>query len=128
MRLEYESEEIREQVLEIHKLYPRLHELYMLAVTKLKSFDYDDLKLYIEKELARSANSKQIKYLPEEEAYEYRIPPHCKSGVLRMLFVVEDDYWTICIKKVWTKGTKSSPKKRRENEKNRRQRDCNRSS
>lgn len=97
-------------------------------LTKLKSFDYEDLKLFIEEELARSKNSKQIKYLPDEEAYEYRIPPHCKNGVLRMLFVVEDDYWTICIKKVWTKGTKPSPQKRRDNERKKRQRNSNRSS
>lgn len=120
MRLEYESEEVRQQAMEISEKYHWLYELYTLAVTKLKSFDYDELKLYIEDELGKSENSKKIKYLPDEKAYEYRIPPHCKNGVLRMLFVVEDDYWTICVKKVYTKGTKSSPKKRRENEKKRR--------
>jgi hypothetical protein len=113
MKLSYESEDVHQQVIEISKLYPKLYELYMLVFTKLKSFEYTDLELHIREELARSANSKQIKYLPNENAFEYRIPPHCKSGVLRMLFQVEADYWTICIKKVWTKGTKSSSKKER---------------
>lgn len=113
MKLYYESEDVHQQVIEISKQYPKLHQLYMLVLTRLKTFDFTDLELHIGEELARSANSKQIKYLPNEDAYEYRIPPHCKSGVLRMLFQVEDDYWTICIKKVWTKGTKSSPKKER---------------
>jgi len=126
MKPDYESEEVRKQVIEISKQYSHLYELYMLVITKLKKFDFDDLKLHIEEELAKSANTKQIKYLPDEEAYEYRIPPHCKSGVLRMLFTVEDDYWTICIKKVWTKGTKSSAQ-RREDEKKDNHRNSNRS-
>lgn len=128
MKLVYENEEIHKQVVEISKLYPKLYALYMLVVSKLKSFEFADLEHYIKEELGKSANSKQIKYLPDEKAYEYRIPPHCKSGVLRMLFVVEDDYWTICINKVWTKGTKSLPQKRRDNEKKRRHRNRNRSS
>lgn len=113
MILYYECEDVHQQVIEISRLYPKLYELYMLVFRKLKTFDFAELEFHIQEELAKSANSKQIKYIPSENAYEYRIPPHCKSGVLRMLFVVEDDYWTICIKKVWTKGTKNSPKKER---------------
>lgn len=127
MKLDYESEEVRKQVEEISRQYPRLYNLYSLVITKLKLFEYEDLKLHMKEELAKSADSKQIKYLPDEKAYEYRIPPHCKSGVLRILFEVEDDYWTICIKKVWTKGTKSSAK-RREDEKKRNHRNSNRCS
>lgn len=112
MKVQYE-EDVRQQVVEISIHHPKLYELYVLVLTKLKTFDFAELELHMKEELAKSANSKQIKYLPDENAYEYRIPPHCKSGVLRMLFVVEDDYWTVCIKRVWTKGTKNSPIKER---------------
>ena len=113
MKIRYDSEDIHQKLIEIYKHYPKLYSLYMLVITKLKSFDFTDLYRHIEIELAKSANSKQVKYIPEEKAYEYRIPPHCKNGVLRVLFEVEEDNWTICIKKVWTKGTKPLPRKRR---------------
>jgi len=125
MKLVYESEEVLQQGIDISEQYPQLYELYMLVITKLKRFEFEDLKLHIEEELAKSAYTKQIKYLPNEHAYEYRIPPHCKSRVLRMLFEVEDDCWTICIRKVWTKGTKP-PSKRRENGKNKKPGNSNR--
>jgi hypothetical protein len=68
MKPKYESEDVRQQVIDISKHYPKLYELYMLVITKLKSFDYTDLDLHITEELAKSANSKQIKYLPNENA------------------------------------------------------------
>ena len=58
MKLEYESEDIRQQAKQISKSFPKLYEPYTLVLTKLKSFDYEDLKLFIEEELARSKNSK----------------------------------------------------------------------
>jgi len=113
MKLHFDNEEIRQHVIEISKQYPKLGDRLNLVFTKLKSFDYDDLELHINEELHKSAHSQQIKYIPNEKVYEYRIPPHCKYGVLRMNFVVEDDRWTVCIKRVWTKGTKPVSKKER---------------
>ncbi|MDD2229972.1 MAG: hypothetical protein WCT23_10460 [Candidatus Neomarinimicrobiota bacterium] len=110
MKLLYDPPEIHDVVVELSKAEHELTEKYMNVLTLMKKFDYDELAQHIKEELAKKNNdrSKRIKYIEDEQSYEYRIPPQRKQGVLRMLFVVDDDYYTVVIKKVWVK--KNVPK------------------
>lgn len=45
------------------------------------------------------------------------IDHHMQKAIEIFSNKVEDDYWTICKKRVWTKGTKSSQKRREDGKK-----------
>jgi len=87
---------------------PDLYELFCIMKQKLEAMDFDDLEFHIAEELAKSNNRKEIKELPRDSSYEYRIPPHHKDGVLRVKSALEDDYYSIRVMRVWIKEV--SPK------------------
>jgi len=111
MKIEFECEAIKNDEIEISKSRKDLYDLYRQVIIRLRAWDFGTLSLFIKEELAKSKSSTQIKVIPTENAYEFRIPPHRKGGVLRMLFVVEDDCFTVCIKRIWVKI--NEPQKRR---------------
>ena len=105
MKLLYDPPETHDLVVGLSKMEPELTEKYMNVLSLMRKFDYSELAQHIKEELAKKDNdrSKRIKYIEDEKSYEYRIPPQRKQGVLRMLFLVDDDYYTVVIKKVWVK-------------------------
>lgn len=104
MKLSYDSEETRKAVIRLSQDEPVLYDMLMQVLLRFKSFDFDALTQHICEELAKSDRTKLIKYINDEYAYEYRLPPKRKQGVLRMLFQIEDDFYTVRILKVWVKS------------------------
>ena len=106
MKIYYDNEDVILDLIRIGKERPDLFARFDLVKRKLEAMDFDDLSLHIEEELVKSNASKEVKELPGECCYEYRIPPHNKDGVLRMKFAIEDDYYSIRVSRIWIKDAR----------------------
>ena len=105
MKIAYQSDEVLASIKDVERKRPDLFEQLKLLIGKLDNFDHDDLMLEIDTQLKKSDRdpSKVIKEIPKFHAFEFRIPPHHRHGVLRIQFIIEEDRWTICFTRVWIK-------------------------
>jgi hypothetical protein len=117
MKIEHQNDEVLASIKDVMCKRPDLFERFIHLIEKLKKFNHDDLILEINTELSKgdSDPTKLIKEIPKFQAYEYRIPPSHKHGVLRVQFIIEEDLWTICITRVWIKA--QNPKDKRKSKK-----------
>ncbi len=115
MKIQYESEDIREKMVKVSKEHPDLYRLYSILAKGIKAFDHYEFTKFIESELSKGRNNKEIlvKQMQDSDSYEFRIPPHDKGGVMRVMFQIVGNYYEICITDVIIKGRNNKTVKRR---------------
>jgi hypothetical protein len=104
MKIRYSSDEVRLKKDDFQTTHPDLYKKMEFEFSKVKRMNWDDFQFYKQEELAKSDNSKRVKYLGTGESYEFRIPPHSENGVLRALFTLDGDCSTIWITDVLYKS------------------------
>jgi len=105
MKFKFYNEEIRNEMLRVSQQRKDLFKEYLSLKQIIQELDYFEFQALLMKELSKGRGNKTkiIKEINNGEAYEFRIPPHDKAGVLRVEFEIEPDYHTICITSVRVK-------------------------
>lgn len=103
MKIKYTSEEVRLSGIGYKESDPVLYNMLFWELDSIRKMSWEQFKLYFEEELSKSDKSKRIKQIGDD-LYEFRLPPRRAHGVLRAIFTLDGDYYTLRISEVYIKN------------------------
>jgi hypothetical protein len=108
MKLTYDSQAVREEVIRLYSEHPELFRLYEQYVRPKKALEYAELLALIKEECTKPKDQRWIDEMNKGK-YEFRIPPQDKNGVLRIYFELDCDCYHIRITGGRFKGYRDNP-------------------